>query len=76
MSKKQYDKLGKCWITVVLLTIATLLIHSGRKLGWFTGISVILEFMCIVATLVFVVRYYVIKYKDYKKYIKSKEKTI
>ncbi len=75
MSKKQYDKLGKCRITVVLLTIATLLIHLGRKLGWFTEITVIPEFLCIVATLVFVAKYYLTKYKVYEKYIKDKEKT-
>lgn len=65
----------KYWSTVVLLIFAILLIHLGRKLGWFTKITVIPEFLCIVATIVFVAKYCTTMYKNYEKYIKDKEKT-
>lgn len=73
MAKQHDDKLAKDWITVVLITIAILLIHLGRRLGWLPGFMVIPEFLCIVATLVFVVKYWVDKRKSYDKYTKSKE---
>ena len=68
MAKQHDDTLEKYWIKVVLLTIAVLLIHLGRRLGWLPVVFVIPEVLCIVATLVFVVKYYWYKHKRFKDY--------
>lgn len=69
MAKQRGDTLERYWIKVVLLTLAILLIHLGRRLGWLPVILVIPEVLCIIATLVFVIKYYRYKrrtFKDYK----------